>query len=426
MKNNKQKPNTYTQEELSTIIKANALCSPAQLKKVLKDYYGISYSQVKRVYKKYVQPLLSGVPQAVEPRIRVKNNVIDKTIEAAVTVEKAVELDDVIKICKIDLNKYSVKSFSVDERANGTFLWTLRCQANKQEQEADLLKKVAEDIKSELISYSPKPKKITFNPTKEGRLLEISIFDAHLGKLGYAPEVGSNYDIKLAKDAFFNALNELIYKAKLQGSISRILFPIGNDYLTIDSNSAETSAGTRQDTDSRFSKIYKEGREMLVEAIETLRQIAPVDVIVVPGNHELSSMLHLGDALECWFHNYDDVKVYNDPISRKYYQFSKVMLCFCHGHIEKPNQLPHLAATEQPSMWASTTYKEWHLGHRHRESVQSFYGVKVRVLDSISGPDKFHHENGYIGSQRIAQAFLFHPENGLECIFQSTSVSPSL
>lgn len=426
MNKSKQKPNTYTKDELLTVIKTAPLASPAQLKSVLAKYYGVSYSQAKRVYNKYVKPLLSGVPQAVEQRVKVKSNLADKTIDASVTVDKAVELDDVIRLCKIDTAKYSIKSFSVDERANGSYSWTVRCSINKEGQDVDVFQQLREQLKNELTSYSPRPTKIYHKPTKEGRLLEVAIFDAHIGKLGNSQEVGSNYDLKLAKAAFMGALVELIAKAKIQGPISKILFPIGNDYLHIDTDSAETTGGTRQDADSRFSKIYKEGRQMLVDAIELLRQVAPVDVIVVPGNHESLSMFHLGDALECWFHNYEDVKVFNQPISRKYYQFDKVMLCFAHGHLEKPNALPSLAATEQPTMWASTTYREWHLGHKHRESVQSFYGVKVRVLDAITGSDKWHFDQGYVQSQRVGQAFLFHPQNGLEAIFQSTPVPDSL
>jgi len=130
MKN--QKPNTYTTDELNAVIKANALCSPAQLKKALQKYYGISYSQVKRVYNKYVVPLLNGVPQVVEPRVKVRQNLHEKTVDASVTVDKAVELDDVVRLCRIDVEKFPVKSFSVDERANGSYQWTVRCSKNTE------------------------------------------------------------------------------------------------------------------------------------------------------------------------------------------------------------------------------------------------------------------------------------------------------
>ena len=51
--------------------------------------------------------------------------------------------------------------------------------------------------------------------------------------------------------------------------------------------------GTRQDADSRFSRIFRDGRKLLVEAIEYLKTIAPVDVLVVVGNHDSNSMFHL-------------------------------------------------------------------------------------------------------------------------------------
>ena len=211
-------------------------------------------------------------------------------------------------------------------------------------------------------------------------------------------------------------------KAQKQGPISRILFPVGNDYLTIDSDSNETSAGTPQDVDSRFAKIYREGRKILVEAIEMLRRIAPVDVMVVPGNHDNQSMFHLGDALECWFHAHKDVKVFNEPISRKYYRFGKNLIGFCHGHLEKHDKLPNLAAQEEPALWAATTYREWHVGHTHHQSIKEHMGTIVRVLPSLSGTDRYHHDHGYIGAKRIAQAILFNENTGVEAVLNSTPV----
>src|SRR5690606_23785929 len=66
--------------------------------------------------------------------------------------------------------------------------------------------------------------------SNENNLLEISLFDLHFGKLGWAGEVGENFDTKIAYARFIDAINNLLQRA--QGfQVSKILFPIGNDFF---------------------------------------------------------------------------------------------------------------------------------------------------------------------------------------------------
>lgn len=408
----------YTAESIAAVkkhITAAQLTRPAAVK-LVGARFNLGERQAREVYKRFLEG--SEIPKLASPAAPslIKDISGDK---ATYTLDgyDIQTIDDVIKLCNVDRQTWATKRFSVGQRADGHLRWNASFERNKNMSQT-FVDQLKEDLKAVVVA-PPKTKRA---PVKGGRLLEIAAFDLHLGKLGWKPETGADYDIKIARDDFFKALHELVEKAQKQGPISRILFPVGNDYLTIDSDSNETTAGTPQDVDSRFTKIYREGRKILVEAIEMLRQIAPVDVMVVAGNHDHVSMFHLGDALECWFHAHDDVKVFNEPISRKYYRFGKVLLCFCHGHLEKQDSLHGLAATEQPVLWAATTYREWHLGHLHHQIVKEHMGTIVRVLSSLSGPDRYHHDRGYVGAKRVAQAFLFNEETGLDAIFQSTPV----
>lgn len=360
------------------------------------------------------------VPQITVPLYQqppgIKTNEIDGKLDAEVKTYKVSQIEDVVKLCNVDEKKWETRGFSVAQNGKGEFVWRASFKPGP------INSSHVEDLKEDMKNYAPNPVPIKRQVVKGGRLLEVALFDVHFGKLGWSEESGADYDLKIARKIFFEAIEELVEKAQRQGPISKILLPCGNDYLTIDSDLNETSAGTRQDVDSRFSKIYREGRKMLVEAIEYLRQIAPVDAVIVAGNHDNQSMFHIGDALECWFHEYEDVKIFNQPISRKYYQFGKNMICFCHGNLEKQAMLPALAAIECPEMWANTTNREWQLGHTHHLQLKEHMGVNIRVLSSLSGPDRYHHDNGYIGSKRMAQAFLFNEVTGLEAIFNSTPV----
>jgi hypothetical protein len=161
-------------------------------------------------------------------------------------------------------------------------------------------------------------------------------------------------------------------------------------------------------------------------------QTAPVDVLIVPGNHDRERMFYAGDALECWYHGHQSVLVDNGAQLRKYYSFGKNMILFTHGSEEKFTSLPGIMALEQPEMWGRTIHREAHVGDRHhKESLQQrlketleqrvkeIEGVTIRLMRSLS-PDEWHYRTGWVGAEQAAESYLWHPENGV--IGQFTSV----
>jgi hypothetical protein len=124
-------------------------------------------------------------------------------------------------------------------------------------------------------------------------------------------------------------------------------------------------------------------------------------------------MFHIGDALEMYFHGQSDVTIDNAPTSRKYFQYGKVMLMFCHGDREKRGDLAGIMAAEQPAMWGVTKFREAHIGHLHQTRTEEKNGVRVRILPSISPPDAWHSEQGYVGNLRSAEGYIWNAEEGL-------------
>ncbi len=424
MNKTKQKPNTYTKEELSTVIKSAPLASPAQLKKVLMDYYGISYSQVKRIYNKYVKPLLSGVPQAVEPKVKVRQNLHDKTVDASVTVDKAVELGDVIKICKIDLNKFSVKSFSVEERANGNYQWVVRCSVNKIGQEIDAFKEIAESIKRDISNNMVAVKAIHPKSLANNELmLELCLPDIHIGRLCWSPSDGDDYDLKIAEKLVFEAVEDMVAKADNFGQYAKICLWIGGDFLNVDNENNTTTASTPQSVDSRFPKVFKKGKDILITVIDNLKQIAPVDVIVTRGNHDSNSLFHMGELLEAYYHKDANVNIENSPAPRKYYRFGQNLIQFSHGDKVGLKKLPSIAAAESPD-WSDCKFREIHTAHRHHEElmVSESAGCKTRILNTIAGVDEYHSTHGYVKNLRCVQSFIWDRENGLQAMIYSNPI----
>lgn len=271
------------------------------------------------------------------------------------------------------------------------------------------------------------PVKIERPKTPSGNSLEVNISDHHFGKLAWGIETGGRpYDVKIAIAMYKRALGALIERSKGY-KFDEILFVVGNDLLNSNDAENKTAHGTIVTTDGRYHKTFRNVRETLVDAIEELRKIAPVQVYLVYGNHDTLSAYHMGDSLSCYFHKYTDVQVQNEPTYRKYYKFGKVMLLLTHGDKGKREDFPLLMATEQPVMWADTMFREAHTGHIHQTKLQEWHGVRVRVLPALCPADDWHSEEAYVGQLRNAEAYIWNEKEGLlSIVFYNDDSQPEI
>ena len=336
-------------------------------------------------------------------------------------------LDGIIQEAKIDLNlwnidRHVINKWDVTNKFGQTFQnWQIKVWLSKREEiEAAInFEQFYKDLLAKHKSIKYKPVKYSKN---ESNLLEVNIFDLHLGKLCWSEEVENNYDTKIASARFNYALQQIIHRAGPFG-YDRIVFPIGNDFFNSDGHLNQTTMGTRQDEDSRWQKTYMTGKKLLIEAIDYMRQFAPVDVIVVPGNHDWTKSFFLGDTLASWYRSDKCVSVNNKANPRKYYEYGSVLLGYTHGNNEKIEALRSLMAFEAKDAWARTRYKEFHLGHQHRklsvkhtiksDLLHEELGVVIRSMSSLAGTDAWHHTMGYVGPTRAAEAFLWNKDSGL-------------
>jgi hypothetical protein len=317
---------------------------------------------------------------------------------------------------KIDLGRYECNAFWQIEKEGVS---SISAHFRKKEIEQDL-KAQKEVLLEELkdIRTADFEQQMCFDAFCSGdKLLEVCAFDLHLGKLAWDKESGEDYCIEIACKRYEDAITDLLSQINLS-QIGKILLPVGNDMLNVDSKANTTTAGTPQTSDSRFGKMVKVLKNLLISTIDRLSMIAPVDVVVIPGNHDEHTMFLVGEILEAFYHNTDRVVVYNSPKSRKYYEFGKCMIMYTHGNGEKHGDLGLICATEEPQMWGRTKYREAHLGHYHKSKSTSYInvdenqGFRVRILPSLSANDAWHYGKGY-SAIRAAEAFVWDKEKGL-------------
>jgi hypothetical protein len=249
-------------------------------------------------------------------------------------------------------------------------------------------------------------------------MLELPIMDFHLGKLAWSAETGADFDLKIAEKLWRVTVTELLGKASAFGRPELFLFPIGQDFFHFDTPSTTTTAGTQLDSDTRWQKMFTKGVELLVWGIEQCRALAPVKVIWIPGNHDtvLSYAATVGIAQR--YANAGDVTVDLSPMPRKYVRYGRNLIGFAHGEDER-KRIEGLMQVEAAQDWGRTTWREYHLGHLHTERAEEKNGITFRRISSITAPDAWHSENGFIGSTRRAQAFVWDKNKGLEAILNS-------
>ena len=339
-------------------------------------------------------------------------------------------IDDLIQQCDIDLDvwdvdRYVVNKWEVGSNVDGQIivepLFQIKAWLKKQN-DVFQLKQIREQLIKDVKEFSPTYTPIEYKKIDKGQLLEINIFDLHFGKLCWGLETGDNYDTKIARKRFLNAISAIISRVKGY-DVKRILFPVGNDFFNSDDLNNQTTAGTPQDEDVRWQKTFRAGRKLLIEGIDMLSQVAPVDVVVVQGNHDWERSFYVGDVLDCWYNKNENVNVNNDPTPRKHYKFGNCLISYTHGNNEKINDLPLLVATEVPKLWASTQFREIHIGHLHHKkeikymSTQEHKGMVIRYMRSLSGTDAWHNLKGYKGATQACEAFIWDENEGLICQF---------
>ena len=354
-------------------------------------------------------------------------SIVGNTAELVLTVHEPIKtLADLIRVCEIDTDEWEIVAWKAnkwdaaakDERTQKLAIRPLFQVTATMRRRVDFLRarhEVEALIAEAKAKIGPRPAPKRTRPPGD-HLLEVSIPDLHLGKLAWSEEtLGENYDIKIAAHLYRDALESLIARTAAF-TFSRIVLPLGNDFFHADTMRGTTTAGTALDVDGRFQKTYIAGRKLITEAIERLRELAPVTVVMVPGNHDAMASFCLGDSLDCWYHATKDVTIMNAPAPRKYLEHGKVMLLFTHGDKGKQDNYPLLMATEQPEMFGRTVHREIHIGHLHQLRVSEKMGVKVRISPSLCAPDAWHSANHFVGNARAAEAYVWHPNEGLVSI----------
>ena len=392
--------------------------------------FGTNYEQIRTI----ARGLRRKNPDT-EPKEQEVINFQETKTNAVLTAENCTRvksLDDLLSSCSVDLNEWEVEKYDIgtyevtgfDDDRNPVTVTMFRTKAFLKRISPQLnIKKLKEDLIEDLRNLSPKVPKIKRerpDDRSDLHLLEISAFDLHLGKIGIK---GDEYSLDIAEERLLSAIDHLLYRA--QGYyIDKILFIVGHDLLNSDKDwpIPSTTRGTPQFNSDYHINMYRHARKLMIKAIDILSEVADVHVMVIPGNHDRESVMHLGDTLELYYDKNKNVKVDNNDCLMKAIPYGNNLIISDHGDGPKINDLPGIIAQRFKNLWSDTVYVEVHRGHFHTnkatklQAIEELNGITVRNLSSMSATDYWHDSKGFIGNIKKAQAFIYSRDNGLQGI----------
>lgn len=343
--------------------------------------------------------------------------------------------EDLVRECQIDLTRWRIVKFrctphamgykNAEKKADWIQLFALSAEMVLKTEEInarEALTAVLDSIRHHAPHYPmivPRPKAVT-----DGLLAEVGIVDTHFGKLCWVEETGNNYDLSAARRIFDGTIDR--FAERLQGlDIGHIVLPVGHDCINFDGYDGATFGGTPQDNDGRYVKVVRTAIGCYRRAVEMLREIAPVTLLGVPGNHDRLSAWWVLESLGGIFERAPDVKIDNRPTTTKFFRYRQNLLMHTHGDKRPPYGYALKMLSEAPKdLLFETSYREVHLGHFHNASGKEpfsygeYHGVGVRTLPSGTGNDAWHTESSWTKSNRASETYLYVPEGGIDSILR--------
>lgn len=248
-------------------------------------------------------------------------------------------------------------------------------------------------------------------------VLELNMYDCHFGKKDFLSDEGTKETV----ERFEESISHFVDFTLKNYNIKSIILAIGNDIFNVDNLALTTTKGTPQDNDLSYEKMFLIVQKTVIETILFLDTIAPVDVLMVRGNHDYISVFMLGQVLEAYFSKIDTIKVQNS-LGRSIRFIGNTAVGFSHGEndiLKNPaiiyKEFQREIFEYQQKTGTLIEFFEWHCGHWHglKTTIQENMGIITRFFSSLSVNDRWHYKEGYIGNRISASALIHDTKQGV-------------
>lgn len=280
----------------------------------------------------------------------------------------------------------------------------------------DNIKKIFEKLEKHTefstSQYAKIASKDAITPDKNKMLL-IGVADLHYGLLA-KENLSEEYNMKIAEQRFDNIVDDVIYRKQNDDTIEKVILLIGNDFLSADNVQGTTSRHfTQQDQETNWYEIIESATEMLVKEIDKLKYYFPkVIVMNVKGNHDEMSTFGIMQTLNAYYKNNEQIEINTSCKFRQYIRYGTNLIGLSHN--ERVQDVSKIMAAETGTYFGECRYKLFLMGHLHKQQLlEDDYGVDIRRMPSVVGASAWTAQQGYTGTNKMSQTFVFDKDKGL-------------
>ena len=352
------------------------------------------------------------------------------------TLEGALEVAEV-DMDKWDVDKYTVNSWQVPMKiteSDGDIRTDTPILRTMYQVKVWLKSKIPDNIEIALNNIARKMPtlrklKLPAISRPSSTIGEMALVDVHMAKLCWDLETGRrSYDLQIAIDRYLKAV-ETNLSRMAPFTPDLIYFILGQDLMHIENFEAVTpTARHHLDTDTRLPKVYEAAMETTIEAVLKCRALAPVEVLLIPGNHDMHASIFLAHAMKAYFRKDPHITVDNSPLDRKARLHGNMLVGWAHDASSKQGVWANELAQSFPGLWGQSKFREWHTGHKHKKSdtkmkpVDTHGGVLIRQLSALAEIDKWHYDKGFTDAVPGAESFVWSKDAGIVANFMVLSV----
>ena len=381
----------------------------------------------KRLTARVLETLPDPAPAADAEQVQVKTRADGDTMEARSTSRTIRTVEDLLNHIQADMTRYEVAASeatkwecaSVDRSTGQPIVTELfRVFVRLKPKPGPTVRECVEAMIEAARGGIRKPIVPRARPVKTSdRWAVLVVADTHFGKYSWRRTAGADYDLDIAARLLREASAELLDVAA-RYKPGRLTVATLGDVYHYDSPAGTTTKGTPLERDGRLPKMLNDGTDAMVALVDAAAGVAPVDTLIVNGNHDETLTFAFQRIMVERFRNDRRVRVDGEFTPRKYLAQGRNLLGFCHGNKAK-RKLPQLMAIEAAREWARCPYREIHTGHLHHQAaewsrpIETYDGVLVRVAPALCPPDDYHAVEGFVGNRQAMELFVYDAAGGL-------------
>lgn len=248
-------------------------------------------------------------------------------------------------------------------------------------------------------------------PDVDADLLAVyCLGDPHLGMLAWGRESGADHDLDIAKRDLYAGVDHLV--AEAPPADTALILSLG-DLVHFDNEAGTTTAGTKQDADTRWFKVMIETvwtmRRCIDRALEKHRKVMGW---LIRGNHDRHASAGIAIALAMFYESNPRVEIDLTPDPYSWLRFGKVLIGANHSdENSKAETLAAVMACDRAEDWGQTLYRYMLCGHLHHTYAKEERGVLVERFPTLAPKDAWHHGKGYRAQQSMC-VDVYHREYG--------------